>query len=194
MPRFRKWLLLLILPLLAGCANSPTSNYRESPALVDRGVVMDVSDPSLQPYAAAWAVEIARRFPSNTVGCLLHGGCIIDNQWVVLSKPGTGHPIELMADFIREEQRHYPGQRLVILACNVGHIQLHGFDNVWFSPDLTWCLPDRAVEPDTGEEQFKMLNDVRPFLFDEGRSTFLHNRWADDPLPCGNIWEFLSAE
>lgn len=186
----RRFVLLALaglLPLLAGCAN---------PTPLDRGVVMDICDPTLEPYGQPWQTEIARRFPSNTVGVLLHGGNFLDGQWIVLSHPESQHPIELIADFIHEEQVHYPGQRLVILACNPGHIALHGFNNVYFSPDLTWCLPDRAIEQDSGLDQFKMLGPSIPWVHVglTTRPVVVHNRWQDDSGPVGNIFEFLSAE
>lgn len=108
-------------------------------------VVVDVLDPTLEGFAPAWHDEIARRFPTNTVGVLCHGGEFIDGEWIALESRMPEHLIRV-TDLVAKERAKFPGRTIVLLCCNPGHIELHA-SNVFYAQSSVWCIPDRATIP-----------------------------------------------
>jgi len=146
-----------------------------------------------------WATEVARRFP-NSVVLLLHGGNKTPDEWYVEDSPNAGYgrtctPVEI---FLAKEREEYPGRTLVLISCNPLHLALHGFANVWYSPDETWVVPDRALTKEMmSESRFvdRKLDDPEDDIhFDEPPTTVGQTRWVTDPGVTGNVYEFLSAE
>lgn len=106
-------------------------------------VIMEVQDPSLAPYAAAWQREIGRRFP-NAVGVLCHGGMFIDGQWITSAR--NMQRLTLATRVAEYEKERYPGRTIVMLCCNPGHLDL-GVSGVYFARDNVWCVPDKDYNP-----------------------------------------------
>lgn len=139
-------------------------------------VIMDVLDPSLEPYAAAWEAEIGSRFP-HSVGVLCHGGDAIEGQWLCqpYGGPGGCEPIEWL---IAREQAKYPDRVIVLLCCNVKHELLAGHPGVYYAASSVWCVPDHY-----------MIDNAVP---KEERFT-LDGRYNDEPDNVGNIFQFNEA-
>ena len=146
------------------------------PPVVD----VQVLDPSLEGYAAAWRTEVARRFPDAVV-LLMHGGNFVGDQWICTAKSFAMYTT--VPEVIAYEQAKFPGRTIVVLACNPGHIHLHGFPNVYIAYDSVYCVPDRAVG-DNPENALELL--------DSGYDPAL-SRWSADPNVYGNIYEFQEA-
>lgn len=154
------------------------------------GVVVDVMDPSLDQFANDWRVEIARRFPTNTVGVLCHGGTFLDNQWVCLAHPNSNHPFELVDDLVKEEQARYPGRTIVLLCCNPAHLQYLGHPGVFYASGSVWCVPDRS-NVDTNPFSLATLSAVvSPFDLLPDSPARVVNRSVSEPTVVGNIFEF----
>lgn len=150
-------------------------------------VVMEVLDPTLEQFAPAWRVEIARRVP-NAVGILVHGGAFVQNEWIA----GAGYAghITLTTEIVKHYRDVYPDRVLVLLACNPGHLKL-GIPGVYYSMSNVWCVPDRGVSPDKakysvvnrklGDFEFRDL-----YQLEDGVS-----RSQSEPDVVGNIYEFV---
>lgn len=178
------FVLIMILAIAPLCSRTPIAVVNQP------GVIMDVLDPSLEPFAVAWQTEVARRFPTNTVVVLAHGGSVVDNQWLCLAHPYSTHSIELMDDVVKDEQSRYPGRRIVLLCCNPSHLEFHNHPGVFYASGSVWCVPDRAVS-DNGLDAFKTLS--RIVGVNELFPTTGLNRSASEPDNCGSIFEFNEA-
>lgn len=130
-------------------------------------------DESLQPYAEAWRVEVARRFPSALV-VLCHGGSVVEGEWVALSTD-HGLPATKMDDLAQHFKDLYPDRTVVLLCCDVWHyhLKVHG---VYHAMDSVYCIPDRAVGENPTQE----------------RLTLGSTRWQEESGVVGNIFEFVS--
>lgn len=162
------------------------ASYSNVGQIEQPNVVMEVLDPSLEVYSAMWQKEVGRRF-SNAVVILCHGGDFVEGEWIVGSKPGSGH-VEHIDQTIARVKALYPGRTVVILACNTGHLKPK-IPGVYFAPSSVWCIPDRAITPEMFRNgiAFRTLNDE-----DEPASES-QSRWDSDPDVVGNIWEFLRS-
>jgi len=149
------------------------------------GVIMAVQDDSLEQYAPLWQKEIARRFPTKTVGILCHGGDFIEGQFVVKVANGD-HSIMTAQDLVHHYQKLYPGYQLVLLACNTHALKL-GIPGVYYSHSETWCAPDRAIE-ENPENEFLTLDKK----LDGDTSVSHKSRWELYPNVTGNIYEMVS--
>jgi hypothetical protein len=165
------------------------------------GVAMEVLDPSLTPFVEMWRKEIARRFPDGAVGLLVHGGDLVQKEWVVGASIVPGHvtPIEEVIDRTR---RLYGQRKIIVLACNPGHVRLSGRPGVYFFPGSVWCIPDRAILPEHSQyEVLRRLGEPAPFLGEQPEPTPIVivnaarelTRWESDDTVCGNIWEAVEA-
>lgn len=168
---------LVCLSILAIVQVALSPSPKPPPPAVD----MEVLDPSLEAYASAWRTEVARRFPDAVV-LLMHGGNFMGDQWICTAK--SYEMYTTVPDAIAFEQAKFPGRTIVVLACNPGHIHLHGFPNVYIAYDSVFCVPDRAVG-DNVENALKLL--------DSGYDPVL-SRWSDMPGVYGNIFEFQEAK
>lgn len=139
------------------------------------GVIMEVLDPSLEPYAVAWQREVARRFPS-AVAILAHGGDLEQGRWIIQA---DGKHLQTADDIAAKYRALYPGRVIVLLSCNPGHIKLH-VPGVYHFHASVWCVPDRA----TGK------NDIAEFMdLDGGHPHDDAPRWESCPEDEGNIFE-----
>ena len=167
---------LFILSTLAIIQVTLSPSPKPPPLAVD----VQVLDPSLEGYAAAWRTEVSRRFPDAVV-LLMHGGNFVGDQWICTAKSFAMYTT--VPEVIAYEQAKFPGRTIVVLACNPGHIHLHGFPNVYIAYDSVYCVPDRAVG-DNPENALELL--------DSGYDPAL-SRWSADPNVYGNIYEFQEA-
>lgn len=177
--------LLLILVVLIGLGIS-FGEPRSAPVRPQPAVIIETLDPSLDRFAAAWKKEIGRRFDS-AVGVLVHGGDFVEGQWIIGSRPGSGHvePVNAVLDRIQEK---YPGRIIVLLACNTGHLKLSGRPGVFYAMAPVWCVPDRSM---AGFDLTALYE-----TFDYGDVSVLDvfgDRWVSEPDNVGNVFEFVEA-
>jgi hypothetical protein len=130
--------LLIVAYVVAGVSRAPRAAVAGSPA-----VIVEVADPSLVPYALMWQREIARRFP-NAVGILVHGGDVVEGQWIVGTSYSPWRHSMLVSDLVRHYQRLHPDRTIVLLTCNPGHIRLR-IPGVYYATSDVWCVPDREL-------------------------------------------------
>ena len=181
-------LVLILIGLIALISNITVS----VPHHPQPNVIVDVLDPSLEQYAPAWRTEVSRRFPTDTVAVLCHGGSVIKGSWIVYNHPGSNYAFESIQDLIHEEQIRYPSRRIILLCCNPSHETLHGFPNVFYSAGSTWCIPDRAMTLENSGNATDKLDsewDLIPAM-----PTRIPTRWEQDDSASGNIWEFINAD
>lgn len=126
-------------------------------------VVVETLDPSLARYSPLWQAEIGRRF-SHAVGVFVHGGDIVDGEWVVRTSIRPGHSMRVQ-EVVSHFQALYPTRTIVLLACNPGHLKL-GIPGVYYAKSNVWCVPDRALAEVT-------------------------DRWQKYPEVVGNIYELV---
>jgi hypothetical protein len=149
-------------------------NYEiEQPA-----VAMEVLDQSLEPYAAMWQKEIARRFP-HAVGILVHGNDFVEGEWTVGANLSDSR-VSLTKNVVEHYQKLYPDRTIVLVSCNPGHLKL-GIPGVYYAPASVWCVPDREMTA----EMYKGEGEG------EGRLT-LDGRWSEAPDVVGNVYEFVT--
>lgn len=172
-----KYLPISILCVISGCAAERGQNSQPP-------IIMDVADETLQPFASAWQAEASRRFNDATV-LLCHGSYTIDGEWLIYCRPGSDHPFDTVERVVAEEQHLYPGRTIILLACNVDHIALHGMPNVFYARSEVWCTPDRAVG--MADQAAMTLDGV------DDSNNSIDNRSTSDPDIVGNIYEFVEA-
>jgi hypothetical protein len=145
----------------------------------DPQVVMVVVDPSLQPYAAMWQREVERRF-HNAVAILVHGGDFVEGEWIVGTSFMPGRHVTKATELVEHYKSIYPNRRIVLLACNTGHIPL-GISGVYYSRSSVWLVPDRDLTP--------------AMMIDGSGSEKLGPIWPRreiDQDAVGNIFEFVA--
>lgn len=179
--------VVLALGVLFSTSTTSTVARTDQP-----GVIMDVFDPSLAGYAPMWQKEIGRRFP-HAVGVLCHGGELLEGEWITLDAEAPVH-FDLVTTLIAREQAKYPGREIVVLCCNPGHIAIHNFPGVYYSPSSVWCVPDRSyADLSSSPDRMKML-DLFHWGGKKSESKMAINRWSLDPDATGNIFEFIEAK
>lgn len=173
------------------CVSPSTPAHISDPVLP--GIRVDVYDASLEAYAPLWEKELGRRFKAGPVDALLlHGGSVIHNQWVVEDNPGGGYAetCEAALTFVDRAHAQNPDKIIVLLACNVDHIVIHGRPWLYYSPGLVFCVPDRATIPamDDGNN----LTDMHIHL--PAYPSALDNRWSGPNSDAiGNAFELVNG-
>lgn len=186
-------LYTLCLWFAQGCKSSPPPSVAPAPVLAPPPMVIVLPlDPSLNQFAEAWRAEVSRRFPDAIV-LLMHGGNFVGDEWICTASVYGKYTN--VPDVIRYEQKQHPGKAIVVLACNPGHIQLHGFPNVYIALDSVWCIPDRATGGASANLMRKL--DQPDFDPDDDESPSAGaaqgSRWASDPGVVGNVYELQEA-
>ena len=158
--------------------------------VAQQGVSMFVYDESLEDFSVAWQTELSRRFRTPTIALLLHGGGPVAKDWDVQDNSGGGYgttaePATALVDRIHEE---HPDCIIVLLACNPSHVAIHDRPWLYYSPALTWCVPDRFVKPFVNGADVIDPTTVRDLTPNE-----LDNRSAQFPDAVGNAYELVEA-
>lgn len=166
-------------------------------------VVMEVLDPSLQVFATMWQEEVGRRFP-HAVAILVHGGYVVNGQWIVGVRFGA-HYVTAQ-EVVEYTRQRYPDRTIVLLACNTDHQRL-GIPGVYYAHSSVWCVPDRDVTGSMLDDLKLMARPQKPIPVavkhpaahppppyrvqpDADDVIVPKSRWAMDPEVVGNIFEF----
>lgn len=160
----------LVFLIVMVFSNEKISVDRKGPS-----VIMEVYDPSLYKFEAAWRDEIDRRF-DHAVGILVHGGDFVSGQWIVGASSQPWMHVTEVSKLVEEVKAKYPDRIVVLLACNPGHVHLN-IPGVYYALDSVWCLPDRAITPE---------------MFVGSWEPGEISRWQSDPNVVGNIYEFVT--
>jgi hypothetical protein len=201
--RSRNIILAVMLLLFAGLFLS-IGIFGHTHTPLGPPVVMQVLDPSLEPYAAAWQAEIGRRFP-HSVGILCHGGYFVEGQWLTSSI--EYRHLTTVQEVVKHVQTQYPDRVVVLLVCNVDH-HILGIPGVYYAHSSIWCVPDRAITG-SGLDQLKLCAThqlpipvrkvtpdiqpvVQPHQPDADYIVAEKSRWETDPEVVGNIYEFTA--
>jgi hypothetical protein len=168
---------------------TPTAGSHTTP---DPQVLMDVRDPSLEPFATLWQTEVSRRFHQPVVVLLCHGGNVIGDEWMIQDFPGIGygHNCERAERALDEEHAAYPDRQVVCLACNPLHLALHDRPWLFYSTASVWCIPDRDVMSKSDDPDELRKTDGQVIL---KFPNLLSDRSDADPDGVGNIFEFIQA-
>lgn len=180
--------LLLGVPTILVFIDVAVNNIPAPSRPAQPAVIVEVLDPSLQPYADKWQKEIGRRF-DNAVGLLFHGGDFVRGQWIGGTTPGIHH-VEPIQDVVKRFQKLYPGRTIVLLACNTGHLDL-GIPGVYYAKSSVWCVPDRQVQQGDPESR-ATLDEDGPSEDQETTPIQAPPRSEIDPDVVGNIFEFVT--
>lgn len=194
--RFAKMYLVLCLLIPSFAVGMLWNQHVPHP--IGPPVVMQVLDPSLEPFAPAWQAEIGRRFP-HSVGILCHGGYFLEGQWITSSV--QYQHLTTVQEVVKHVQAQYPDRTIVLLACNVDHHSLN-IPGVYYAHSSVWCVPDRAI---TGSGLDRMMIDhpcppplpiaTQPAYVVQPDADVVvaeKSRWESDPEVVGNIFEFVA--
>jgi hypothetical protein len=189
-PRKRRWskpLLCLAVFLIGFIIGLRIPCFTPAPKVGQPAVIVETLDADLQPFAAYWRIETARRFP-NAVAVLMHGYANSPlGDW---NTHVDGLPALHATQVLVEARKQFPDRTIVLLACNPVHVRLHGFPNTYYSPANVWCIPDKEYNPSGGVGMIQTMAFI-PFLVPKRESV---NRNVLDPDAVGNIWEFVAAD
>lgn len=154
-------------------------------------VVIETLDPSLEVYATYWQNEIGRRY-HNSVGILVHGGDFIEGQWIAGSNYAMHRRATPMTEIVEHYQKLYPTRKVVLLACNTGHLKL-GIKGVPYATASVWCIPDRELKPEHFATATHTLNKGEILIITnlEPKKKIELTRWQARPDVVGNIFEFV---
>jgi hypothetical protein len=182
----RHVIVLALLTVLVVLASIFTAYHPAVPSGPD--VVIETLDPSLEPFATYWQNEIGRRY-HNSVGILVHGGDFIEGQWIAGSNYAPHRRVTPMTEIVQHYQKLYPTRKVVLLACNTGHLKL-GIKGVPYATASVWCIPDRELKPEHFATATRVLEGAGIVII-TNRPKIELTRWQARPDVVGNIFEFV---
>jgi hypothetical protein len=182
----RAVVLFTVFALLAALFAFPLLYKSAAPS--GPSVVIECLDRSLEGYATYWQNEIGRRYP-NSVGILVHGGDFIEGQWIVGSHFAPHRHVTPIQEIVQHYQKLYPTRKVVLLACNTGHLKL-GIKGVPYAMASVWCIPDRELKPEHFATATQTI-DQGGIVIITNRKLDTRTRWQTRPDVVGNIFEFV---
>ena len=165
--------------LLLGC-QGPSKAVREGFAISGYVTTQPAVDLILEPLDPSfdddtmneWGAEAIQRFGGHTVVVGCHGWYAVNGDWLVM--PKLLNPIENsdrpwpVENLIKYEEAEHPGYKIVFLCCNVDSVVLHGYPDVWYSPNEVWVTPDAFCSPNhrilRALRQSKVVGDIKGFV------------------------------
>jgi hypothetical protein len=94
-----------------------------------------------------------------------------------------------MTEIVEHYQKLYPTRKVVLLACNTGHLKL-GIKGVPYSTASVWCIPDRELKPEHFATATRVLEGAGIVII-TNRPKIELTRWQARPDVVGNIFEFV---
>lgn len=154
------------------------------------GVIVEVLDPALEPFAEMWRLEASRRF-TNACVLLAHGGDFVAGNWIIGAGYAPHAHVTPVQDVVRYYQRVHPTRTIVLVSCNPGDIKL-GIPNVYYARSNVWLVPDRAMTSEMTGSERRTFSDgsagMTPKVVPVERPL---TRWQEHSDFVGSIFEFV---